>query len=71
MRKYEIPVSFERKLSRMSKRKKKILKDISNEDIRLVYTFDRYLGSGSFGTVRLAHKTTNPGVHFAVKSVKR
>ena len=44
----------------------------------MVYTFvtgeDGYtkkLGSGSFGTVRVAHKTVNPSALFAVKSIKR
>ena len=55
-----------------------MLNQISREDIRLVYTFvtgvDGYtkkLGSGSFGTVRVAHKTVNPSAKFAVKSIKR
>ena len=55
-----------------------MLNQISREDIRLVYTFvtgvDGYtkkVGLGSFGTVRVAHKTVNPSAKFAVKSIKR
>ena len=45
---------------------------ISREDIRLVYTFTRRLGSGSFGTVRVAYKTAlGKDKEFAVKSIKR
>ena len=29
------------------------------------------MGSGSFGTVRVAFKTVNPGQFFAVKSIRR
>lgn len=48
-----------------------ILQSLSREDIRLTYTFVRTLGSGSFGTVRVAYKTVNPGHFFAVKSIRR
>ena len=47
------------------------MSSISREDIRLTYTFTKILGSGSFGTVRIAFKTVNPGHLFAVKSIKR
>ena len=46
-----------------------IVKRISREDIRLVYTMERVLGSGNFGTARLAHKTGNESKKFAVKSI--
>lgn len=29
------------------------------------------MGSGSYGTVRVAYKTVNPGKYFAIKSIKR
>lgn len=49
-----------------------VLQTISREDIRLVYTFTRRLGSGSYGTVRIAHKTAvGLNKEFAVKSIKR
>ena len=48
-----------------------LLTNISREDIRLVYTFTQKLGSGSYGTVRIAYKTVNPGKRFAVKSMRR
>jgi len=32
---------------------------LSKEDIRLVYRFEKVLGSGNFGTVRVASKITN------------
>lgn len=53
------------RMPRLSKRKSSymsemsIVKRISREDIRLVYTMERVLGSGNFGTARLAHKTGN------------
>ena len=36
-----------------------------------MYTFTKRLGSGSFGTVRIAYKTINPEKLFAIKSIKR
>ena len=48
-----------------------LLENISREDIRLVYTFTNKLGAGSFGSVRIAYKTVNPGHNFAVKSILR
>ena len=48
-----------------------IVKRISREDIRLVYTMERVLGSGNFGTARLAHKTGNEKMKFAIKSIQR
>ena len=49
-----------------------MLQIISREDIRLVYTFVRKLGKGSFGTVRIAHKTAvDEDKNFAVKSIRR
>ena len=66
----ELAVSTMRKLKQMS-RGNSMLETISREDIRLVYTFTKRLGSGSFGTVRVAYKTVNPGKNFAIKSIKR
>ena len=48
-----------------------IVKRISREDIRLVYTMERVLGSGNFGTARLAHKTGNEQKKYAIKSIQR
>ena len=50
-----------------------IVKRISREDVRLVYTMERVLGSGNFGTVRLAHKTgiADTSKKFAIKSIQR
>ena len=59
-----------RKLKHLSS-ETSFLDHISREDIRLVYTFTKRLGSGSFGTVRIAFKTVNPGKNFAIKSIKR
>ena len=36
------------------------LSKINKEDIRLVYTFEKLLGEGGFGSVRLASKTSMP-----------
>ena len=45
---------------------------ISREDIRLNYTFERSLGPGNLGTVRIAHKTLMGHFNeFAVNSIKR
>ena len=48
-----------------------VVKRISREDIRLIYNIERVLGTGNFGTVRLAYKTGNPNKKFAVKSLPR
>lgn len=66
----DIAVSTQAKLKNI-RRKNTILENISREDIRLVYTFTKKLGEGSFGTVRIAHKTVNPGENFAIKSIPR
>ena len=36
------------------------LSNINKEDIRLVYTFEKRIGEGGFGSVRLASKTSMP-----------
>ena len=48
-----------------------VVKRISREDIRLIYDIERILGSGNFGTARLAHKVGNPAKKFAIKSLPR
>ena len=48
-----------------------VLDRISREDIRLIYTFTKKLGAGSFGSVRAAFKTANQDKKFAVKSILR
>ena len=66
-----MPLGTAQKLKNLQGFRNSILYSISREDIRLVYTFKSRLGSGSFGTVRIAYKTVNPGKAFAVKSIKR
>jgi len=66
-----LPLGTAQKLKNLQGFRNSILYSISREDIRLVYTFKSRLGSGSFGTVRIAYKTVNPGKAFAVKSIKR
>lgn len=67
-----MPVATKRILKKLKTEENLLLRRISREDIRLVYTFDKRLGSGSFGTVRIAHKTSvDPDKQFAVKSIKR
>ena len=51
--------------------KNSVVKRISREDIRLIYTMEKVLGCGTFGTVRLAHKANNPDKKFAIKSLPR
>jgi len=67
----DLPQGTTKILKQINKRKKKVLSQISREDIRLVYSFTDRLGSGAFGTVRIAHKTVNPMANFAVKSIPR
>ena len=61
------------KLRKLSRDRQELLSSISREDIRLVYTFTEKLGSGSYGSVRIAHKTVNSdeNMSFSVKSIKR
>ena len=69
--KQALPLGPTKLLKKLSSQGQTILHSIACEDIRLQYTFIRRLGSGSFGTVRIAHKTSNPEMKFAVKSIKR
>lgn len=69
--KQDLPIGTINKLNSFSKQSEQLLNSISREDIRLVYTFVKKLGSGSFGSVRTAYKSVNPSKHFAVKSIKR
>ena len=48
-----------------------VVKRISKEDIRMLYTFEKVLGQGNFGTARLAHKIGKPQKKFAIKSLNR
>ena len=50
---------------------KQVVKRISKEDIRMLYTFEKVLGQGNFGTARLAHKIGKPEKKFAIKSLAR
>ena len=39
---------------------KNISETFSNTDIRTVYAFERLIGGGHFGSVRVAHRITDP-----------
>lgn len=41
----------------------------STYDIRKVYRFEKLIGGGNFGTVRLAHRLSDPNIKYAVKSI--
>ena len=41
----------------------------SNFDVRKVYRFEKLIGGGNFGTVRLAHRISDPNIKYAVKSI--
>jgi hypothetical protein len=43
----------------------------SNFDIRKVYKFEKLIGGGHFGTVRLANRISDPLIKYAVKSILR
>ena len=47
-----------------------IAKKFSTADSRTVYKFEKLLGGGHFGTVRLAHRISDPHLaRYAVKSI--
>ena len=46
-----------------------ISETFSQTDIRTVYAFERLIGGGHFGSVRIAHRITDPGIRYAVKSI--
>ena len=48
-----------------------IKEQFSNTDVRHVYEFEKLVGGGNFGTVRLAHRKLDPHVKYAVKSIVR
>jgi serine/threonine protein kinase len=48
-----------------------LIRRIVHEDIRLVYDLHKVIGSGNFGTVRLASQPANPGKLYAIKSIPR
>ncbi len=48
-----------------------IVKSIVYEDIKQVYKLTKVLGSGNFGTVKLAYQYNNPKKVYAVKSIPR
>ena len=72
-RRDELPMGTKRMLRKFVKSGSEALQSISREDIRLIYTFEARLGSGSFGSVRIAHKTRSGenSIKFAVKSIPR
>ena len=49
----------------------KIQKTFSATDIRTVYEFERLIGGGHVGSVRIAHRINNPKAKYAVKSILR
>lgn len=48
-----------------------IKEKFSNFDVRQVYEFEKLIGGGNFGTVRLAHRKLDPHIKYAVKSIER
>jgi serine/threonine protein kinase len=48
-----------------------IQEQYSSFDIRKVYKFEKMIGGGHFGTVRLAHRIKVPTIKYAVKSILR
>ena len=50
---------------------KNIKDKFSNYDVRKVYKFQKLIGGGHFGTVRLAHRITEPNIKYAIKSMLR
>ena len=36
-----------------------------------MYQFEKLIGGGNFGTVRLAHRMLDPHIRYAVKSIER
>lgn len=48
-----------------------IVRRIVHEDIKKVYKLTKVIGSGNFGTVRLASPWNNPHKVYAVKSIPR
>ena len=50
---------------------KHIKEKFSTFDIRKVYKFEKLIGGGHFGTVRLAHRLSDPKIKYAIKSVLR
>jgi len=47
----------------------KINTTFSTRDIRTVYSFEKLIGGGHFGSVRIAHRITDPEIKYAVKSI--
>lgn len=50
---------------------KNIEETYSTTDIRTVYKFEKLIGGGHFGTVRIAHPISDPNKSYAVKSLLR
>jgi len=48
-----------------------VVKRIVNENIKSVYKLDKIIGSGNFGTVRLAAPLSNLQKTVAIKSIPR
>ena len=50
---------------------KNIKEQFSNFDVRKVYSFEKLIGGGQFGTVRLARSKSNKNAKYAIKSILR
>jgi hypothetical protein len=48
-----------------------MIQRIVTDNIRTIYDMGKLIGSGNFGTVRLATPFTNPNKQFAIKSIPR
>ena len=48
-----------------------IVKRIAKDNIKSVYKMGKLIGSGNFGSVRLAYPYANPHKTFAIKSIAR
>jgi hypothetical protein len=48
-----------------------IIRRIVKEDIRIVYEMKKLIGTGNFGTVRLASPWSNPSKLYAIKSIPK
>ena len=55
----------------MPKTRSEAVRNLTREDIRLIYKFDKLIVNGAFGVVRLAYKTDHPNKKFAIKTMER
>lgn len=66
---------YERQTVRSASPDEKLFRNIKEQystfDVRKVYKFEKLIGGGNFGTVRLAHRLSDPNIKYAVKSILR